>query len=220
MLNSSFAGLLTGLSLIVAIGAQNAFVLRQGLRRAYVGPIVTVCTLSDLALIVAGVAGIGAVIQHADWALQAVRWFGVAFLTWYGLSSAWRARHPSALSAAEGNAAAGTTTGTTGVGARTALGGRSAGLASTLRRAFALTWLNPHVYLDTVVLLGSIANTHGPSGRWLFAVGASVASILWFSGLGFGARFAAPLLTTPRAWQVLDLLIAATMLAIAAKLAF
>ena len=204
VLNSSLPGLLTGLSLIVAIGAQNAFVLRQGLRRAHVGPIVTVCTLSDVALIVAGVAGIGAVIQHADWALQAVRWFGVAFLTWYGLSSAWRARRPSALPASPD-------------------AGRPAapelGLASTLRRIFALTWLNPHVYLDTVVLLGSIANTHGPVGRWLFAVGAPVASTLWFSGLGFGARFAAPLLTTPRAWQVLDLLIAATMLAIAAKLA-
>ena len=207
MLNSSLAGLLTGLSLIVAIGAQNAFVLRQGLRRDYVGPIVTVCTLSDLVLIVAGVAGIGAVIQHADWALQAVRWFGVAFLTWYGLSSAWRARHPSALPApSDGNAPA--------------AAADRVGLASTLRRAFALTWLNPHVYLDTVVLLGSIANTHGPSGRWLFAVGAGIASICWFAGLGFGARFAAPLLTTPRAWQVLDLLIAATMLAIAAKLAF
>jgi L-lysine exporter family protein LysE/ArgO len=213
VLNSSLAGLLTGLSLIVAIGAQNAFVLRQGLRRAYVGPIVTVCTLSDLALIVAGVAGIGAVIQHADWALQAVRWFGVAFLTWYGLSSAWRARHPSALPAPSDAAAA-----ATGAGKADAPG--DAGIATALRRAFALTWLNPHVYLDTVVLLGSIANTHGPSGRWLFAVGAAVASILWFSGLGFGARFAAPLLTTPRAWQVLDLLIAATMLAIAAKLAF
>ena len=107
VLNSSLAGLLTGLSLIVAIGAQNAFVLRQGLRRAHVGPIVTVCTLSDVVLIVAGVTGIGAVVQHADWALQAVRWFGVAFLTWYGLSSAWRARHPSALSAPpDGNAAA------------------------------------------------------------------------------------------------------------------
>jgi L-lysine exporter family protein LysE/ArgO len=205
VLSSSLAGLLTGLSLIVAIGAQNAFVLRQGLRRDYVGPIVTVCTLSDLVLIVAGVAGIGAVIQHADWALQAVRWFGVAFLTWYGLSSAWRARHPSALPApSDGNAS----------------GAGGGGLASTLRRAFALTWLNPHVYLDTVVLLGSIANTHGPSGRWLFAIGAGIASICWFAGLGFGARFAAPLLTTPRAWQVLDLLIAATMLAIAAKLAF
>jgi L-lysine exporter family protein LysE/ArgO len=211
VLNSSVAGLLTGLSLIVAIGAQNAFVLRQGLRRAHVGPIVTVCTLSDVMLIVAGVAGIGAVIQHADWALQAVRWFGVAFLTWYGLSSAWRARRPSALSApADGTAAAGTPV---------AVGAPGVGLASTVRRTLALTWLNPHVYLDTVVLLGSIANTHGPSGRWSFAIGAAVGSTLWFTGLGFGARFAAPLLTTPRAWQVLDLLIAATMLAIAAKLA-
>jgi L-lysine exporter family protein LysE/ArgO len=218
VLNSSLAGLLTGLSLIVAIGAQNAFVLRQGLRRAHVGPVVTVCTVSDLVLIVAGVAGIGAVIQHADWALQAVRWFGVAFLTWYGLSSAWRARHPSALSgSADGNDAA---AGTRAVaGAATAARVPGAGLAPTIRRTFALTWLNPHVYLDTVVLLGSIANTHGPSGRWWFAVGAAVGSILWFTGLGFGARFAAPLLTTPRAWQVLDLLIAATMLGIAAKLA-
>jgi L-lysine exporter family protein LysE/ArgO len=218
VLDSSLAGLLAGLSLIVAIGAQNAFVLRQGLRRTHVGPIVTVCTLSDVVLIVAGVAGIGAVIQRADWALQAVRWFGVAFLTWYGLSSAWRARRPSALPATPdgGVAAAGTALGTA---LGTAVGPRAVGRAPTLRRIFALTWLNPHVYLDTVVLLGSIANTHGPSGRWWFAVGAAVGSTLWFSGLGFGARFAAPLLTTPRAWQVLDLLIAATMLGIAAKLA-
>jgi L-lysine exporter family protein LysE/ArgO len=211
MLNASLTGLLSGLSLIVAIGAQNAFVLRQGLRRARVGPIVAVCTLSDIALIVAGVSGIGAVVQHADWALQAVRWFGVAFLTWYGLSSAWRARRPSALALSP----AGNGSGTTG-GAGT---GGEPGLASTLRRAMALTWLNPHVYLDTVVLLGSIANSRGPVDRWWFAVGAVLASTLWFAGLGFGARFAAPLLTTARAWQVLDLLIAATMLAIAAKLA-
>jgi L-lysine exporter family protein LysE/ArgO len=241
VLNSGLAGLLTGLSLIVAIGAQNAFVLRQGLRRAYVGPIVAVCTLSDVVLIVAGVAGIGAVIQHAGWALQAVRWFGVAFLTWYGLSSAWRARHPSALPGAPdaaaasiagaaaasiagaaaasiaGAAAASTADATA---ASTAARPRPVGRAPALRRIFALTWLNPHVYLDTVILLGSIANTHGPSGRWWFAVGAAAGSTLWFSGLGFGARLAAPLLTTPRAWQVLDLLIAATMLAIAAKLAF
>ena len=105
------------------------------------------------------------------------------------------------------------------VGAPVAARARDAGLVPALRRTFALTWLNPHVYLDTVVLLGSIANTHGHSGRWAFAVGAAVGSTLWFTGLGFGARFAALLLTTPRAWQVLDLLIAATMLAIAAKLA-
>jgi L-lysine exporter family protein LysE/ArgO len=202
MLNASVTGLLTGLSLIVAIGAQNAFVLRQGLRRAHVGAIVTVCILSDIALTLAGVSGIGAVVQHADWALVAVRWLGVAFLTWYGLSSAWRARRPSALTAAPDGT-----------------GGRL-GLASTLRRITALTWLNPHVYIDTVVLLGSIANSRGPVDRWWFAVGALIASTVWFLGLGFGARFAAPLLTTPRAWQVLDLLIAATMLAIAAKLAF
>jgi L-lysine exporter family protein LysE/ArgO len=196
--NASLDGLLTGLSLIVAIGAQNAFVLRQGLRRAFAGPVVAVCTVSDFVLIIAGVAGIGVVVQHAGWALLAVRWFGVAFLAWYGLSSAWRARRPAALAAAvDGPAARGT----------------------VLRRILALTWLNPHVYLDTVVLLGSVANTHGATGRWWFAVGACLGSALWFSGLGFGARLAAGLLATPRAWQVLDLLIAATMLGIAAKLA-
>jgi L-lysine exporter family protein LysE/ArgO len=195
---ASLDGLLTGLSLIVAIGAQNAFVLRQGLRRARVGAVVTVCALSDFTLILAGVSGVGAVVQHAGWALVLVRWFGVAFLTWYGLSSAWRARRPGALAAARDD---------------------SGSAQSTLRRTLALTWLNPHVYLDTVVLIGSVANAHGPSGRWWFAVGACVASTVWFYGLGFGARFAARLLTTPRAWQVLDLLIAATMLLIAVKLA-
>jgi L-lysine exporter family protein LysE/ArgO len=198
----SLGGLLAGLSLIVAIGAQNAFVLRQGLRRTRVGAVVAVCALSDLVLIVAGVSGIGVIVQHAGWALTAVRWFGVAFLAGYGLSCGWRARRPSALRTAPDDPDPDPDP-------------RSA----TLRRTLALTWLNPHVYLDTVVLLGSIANSRGPSGRWWFAVGAGLASVLWFTGLGFGARLAAPLLTTPRAWQVLDLLIAATMLLIAVKLA-
>jgi L-lysine exporter family protein LysE/ArgO len=199
MLNVALDGLLTGLTLIVAIGAQNAYVLRQGLRRSFVGPVVTVCTLSDFALIIAGVSGIGLIVQHAGWALQAVRWFGVAFLAWYGLSSAWRARRPaSSLSAARG---------------------AQDNASTVLRRITALTWLNPHVYLDTMVLLGSIANAQGTSGRWWFAVGACAASTLWFISLGYGARFAAGLLATPRAWQVLDLLIAATMLGIAVKLA-
>jgi L-lysine exporter family protein LysE/ArgO len=201
VIGDSFSGLVTGLTLIVAIGAQNAFVLRQGLRRAHVGPVVTVCTLSDYALILTGTAGLGAVIRYAPWALLAVRWLGVAFLICYGLSSAWRARRPSALSA----------TGEPGSGP----GRRGA----TVGRTLALTWLNPHVYLDTVLLLGSIANAHGPSGRWWFAVGACVGSTIWFAGLGFGARLLAPLLARPRAWQVLDLLIAATMLVIAAELA-
>ena len=198
MLNASFDGLLTGLSLIIAIGAQNAYLLRQGLRRAHVGRVVAVCTVSDFALIIAGVSGIGVIVQHAGWALEAVRWFGVAFLGWYGVASAWRARQPSALKAGSGEPGEGT---------------------AVVRRAMALTWLNPHVYLDTVVLLGSIANAHGSSGRWWFAVGACLASTLWFVGLGFGARLADGLLATPRAWQVLDLLIAATMLGIAVKLA-
>jgi L-lysine exporter family protein LysE/ArgO len=198
MVNASLDGLLTGLSLIVAIGAQNAFLLRQGLRRARVGAIIAVCTLSDIVLIAAGVSGIGALVQHAGWALVLVRWIGVAFLTWYGLSSAWRARRRSTLTAAPDS-----------LGSRGAL----------IRQALAFTWLNPHVYLDTMVLLGSVANAHGPSLRWWFAVGAGTASALWFTGLGAGARLLAPLLGTARAWQILDLLIGATMVLLAVKLA-
>jgi L-lysine exporter family protein LysE/ArgO len=206
MPGSALAGFLTGLSLIIAIGAQNAYLLRQGLRRSQVGPVVAVCTLSDFALILAGVAGIGSIVTHADWALVAVRWLGAAFLTWYGLTSAGRARRPAGGLAANGDA-------------RDAGAARRAGRGPVLRRALALTWLNPHVYLDTVLLIGSIAATRGPSGRWWFAAGACAASAAWFTGLGFGARLLAPLLASPRAWQILDLIIAATMVVIAVRLA-
>jgi L-lysine exporter family protein LysE/ArgO len=199
VIDALIVGLLTGLSLIVAIGAQNAYLLRQGLMRAHVGPVVVVCVLSDYALIVAGVTGLGTVVHYAPWALAAARWLGVAFLAWYGLRTAWHARHPAALAARPA--------------------GTSLSRSIVVRRAMALTWLNPHVYLDTVVLLGSIAAAHGPGGRWWFALGACVASTLWFAALGYGARLLAPLLASPRAWQVLDLLIAATMLFIAAQLA-
>lgn len=192
------AGLFTGLTLIVAIGAQNAFVLRQGLRRSHVVGVVAVCAVSDLVLIVAGVAGIGTIVDRAPLAIDVVRWLGVAFLTWYGLSSLARARRPETLDAG-----------------RTATESRRGVLA----RAVALTWLNPHVYLDTVLLLGSVASTHGEVGRWWFAAGAGTASVLWFTGLGFGARLLAPLLARPRAWQVLDVLIGVVMLAIALRLA-
>jgi L-lysine exporter family protein LysE/ArgO len=198
VLDSSVAGLLTGLSLIVAIGAQNAFVLRQGLAREHVGPVVAICALSDLVLILAGVAGIGTVIRQAGWVVDVVRWLGVAFLTWYGVSSLLAARRASALDVA---------------------GPEPLSLRAAVLRVTALTWLNPHVYLDTVLLLGSVANTHGHAGRWWFAAGASVASLLWFSGLGYGARYASPLLARPRAWQVLDVLIGLTMLGIALMLA-
>ena len=198
MIDATVAGLVTGLSLIVAIGAQNAFVLRQGLAREHVGVVVLICTLSDVVLIVAGVTGIGTIVERAPWALTVVRWLGVAFLGWYGVSSLLRARRAEALAAASGDGST---------------------RRSVVLRAVALTWLNPHVYLDTVLLLGSIANTHGHVGRWWFAAGASLASVLWFSGLGFGARLASPLLSRPRAWQVLDVLIGLTMLGLAVMLA-
>jgi L-lysine exporter family protein LysE/ArgO len=198
VLDALVAGLLTGLSLIVAIGAQNAFVLRQGLIRQFVGPVVAVCAVSDLVLITAGVAGIGAIVQHAPTALTVVRWLGVAFLTAYGLRSLWRARHAGALAAT---------------------GEEEPRLRGAVLQATALTWLNPHVYLDTVLLVGSIAAHHGPTGKWWFAAGACTGSILWFSGLGYGARLLSPVLTRPRAWQVLDVLIGLTMLAIAWSLA-
>ncbi|GAA2018769.1 LysE/ArgO family amino acid transporter [Nocardioides sp. P86] len=192
------AGLLTGLSLIVAIGAQNAFVLRQGLLRRHVGAVVAVCAVSDLVLILAGVAGIGTLVERAPLALEVVRWLGVAFLTAYGLRSLLAARSSSAL--------------------RTT-GAASAALGSTVATAAALTWLNPHVYLDTVLLLGSIASAHGPEGRWWFAAGACAASVLWFAGLGYGARLASGLFARPRAWQVLDVVIGVVMLLIAVSLA-
>jgi len=191
-------GLLTGFTLIIAIGAQNAFVLRQGLLQEHVGVVVAICGVSDLVLVAAGVTGIGAVVERAPEVITVVRWLGVAFLTWYGVASLLRARRPDALRAAE-----------QGAGPR----------RTAVVTAVALTWLNPHVYLDTVLLLGSLAQQQGETGRWWFGAGAGGSSLLWFTGLGYGARRVSHLLASPRAWQVLDVLIGLTMLAIAAKLA-
>jgi L-lysine exporter family protein LysE/ArgO len=202
-----FSGFVTGGSLIVAIGAQNVYVLRQGLIRHHVAAVVVVCAVSDVVLIAAGVSGIGAVVDQAGWVIDVVRWLGVAFLLWYAAGSLRRACQPESLHT-DGAAAA------RGEPHRTVVG-----------RALALTWLNPHVYLDTVLLIGSIAATHSaPSnhtldGRWWFAIGAAVASITWFCGLGLGARALAPVFSRPRAWQALESLIATTMLLIALKLA-
>ncbi len=198
MLATTVTGLITGLTLIIAIGAQNAYVLRQGLAREHVAPVVAVCAISDLALIVAGVAGIGTIVEQAPSAIDVVRWLGVAFLTGYGVRLLLAARRAGGLEAQ----------------ARTVTSRRTAVLTAT-----ALTWLNPHVYLDTVLLLGSIANTHGSEGRWWFGAGAGAASVLWFTTLGVGARRLSPLLALPRAWQVLDVLIGITMLGIALMLA-
>lgn len=197
MLTHAVAGLLTGFGLIVAIGAQNAFVLRQGLARDHVWLVVAVCAVSDILLILAGTAGLGALVAGAPTLLTALKWLGAGYLVWFALRSFRSARHPQVLAA--------------GDAPRSARG-------SVLATVLALTWLNPHVYLDTVLMLGNLANQHGTTGRWWFAAGASVASIGWFSGLGFGARALSRPLARPRTWQVLDVLIGVTMLVLAVVL--
>ena len=192
------SGLALGLGLIVAIGAQNAFVLRQGLRVEHVAAVVAVCALSDIALIGAGVLGAGAALTQVPWLIPVVCFAGAAFLLCYGFLAARRALRPGALLP-------------DAVGART-------GLAVTVGTCLALTWLNPHVYLDTVVLLGSMASTYGEH-RWQFAGGAALGSVAWFTGLGYGARLLRPVFARPVAWQVLDGAIALVMTALAISLA-
>ena len=191
------AGFFSGAALIIAIGAQNAFVLRQGIRREHVLPIVAVCALSDAILIAVGVAGIGTLVTAAPLILEIIRWAGALFLVGYAIVAARRAIRPNALV----------------VGGSDAIS-RTAAIATVL----ALTWLNPHVYLDTVLLLGSLSTAHGPEGRWWFAGGAIVASLVWFTALGFGARLLRGLFAKPAAWRILDLSIAAVMLILAVRL--
>jgi L-lysine exporter family protein LysE/ArgO len=193
-----FSGLASGLSLIVAIGAQNAFVLRQGLQRSHVALVIAVCAVSDLVLILLGVAGIGAIIERAPAVLDVVRWAGAAFLVAYGALAAWRAIRGQAVGQ---------------LGA-----GQTVSWVAVLGTGLAFTWLNPHVYLDTVLLLGSLASTHGPDGRWWFAAGAGLASVAWFTALGVGARFLAPVFRRPSAWRILDAAIAAVMFTMAVLL--
>ena len=192
------SGLALGMGLIVAIGAQNAFVLRQGLRLEHVAAVVAVCALSDLALIVAGVLGAGAALDRVPWLVPVVCFAGAASLLGYGALAARRALRPGAL-------------------LPDAAGVRS-GLLATVGTCLALTWLNPHVYLDTVVLLGSMASTYGEH-RWQFAAGAGLGSAVWFTGLGYGARLLRPVFARRAAWRVLDALIAVVMVLLAASLA-
>jgi L-lysine exporter family protein LysE/ArgO len=194
-------GLLTGLSLIIAIGAQNAFVLRVGIagRNRIIGPVVLICAVSDAILILAGVAGIGALIQHAPVVLVIVRILGAGFLIVYGLLAARRIFRPQKLEAS---------------------GMADLRLSTAMLTAVALTWLNPHVYLDTLILLGSIANQQGTHARWWWAAGAIFGSVLWFSSLGFGARLLRPFFARARSWQILDAIIAVVMIAIGIRIAF
>jgi L-lysine exporter family protein LysE/ArgO len=195
-LSAAGSGLGLGLSLIVVIGAQNAFVLRQGLTGEHVRLVVAVCTVSDAVLIAAGVVGAGAVLTQLPGLLAAVRVAGGIFLIGYGILAARRAARPSALLSGTSR--------------------RGNGTRATAATCLALTWLNPHVYLDTVVLLGAIANTHHGQ-RWPFAAGAAIASATWFFSLGYGARLLRPVFARPTAWRILDSAIAAVMLTLWAR---
>ena len=191
-------GFLTGLSLIIAIGAQNAFVIRQGLTKRHVLLVVLICAVSDALLILLGVAGLGALISGLPWLLEIIRWFGVAYLSWFGVKALMSAFKTQSLDAS---------------------GVQSASAKTVVLSVLGFTFLNPHVYLDTVILLGSIGNQFGPD-KWWFAIGGAVASVVWFSSIGFGAKAASRFMSKPIFWKVLDLLIAVVMFSFEIMLAF
>ncbi|KSU65097.1 LysE/ArgO family amino acid transporter [Arthrobacter sp. NIO-1057] len=185
-----FFGFTTGLSLIVAIGAQNAFVLRQGIRREHVFVTALVCFLSDAVLIFAGVGGMGVLVERVPWLLVAARLGGFLFLGTYAVFAFRRAIKPDSLKFSGAN--------------------QTTGVPAVILTTLALTWLNPHVYIDTVLLLGSVAVSQGTGARW-FALGAIGASLIWFFALAYAACFLAPLFAKPKAWQVLDVIIGLLM---------
>ncbi|MDN5570393.1 MAG: LysE family transporter [Propionibacteriaceae bacterium] len=187
-------GALAGWSLIVAVGPQNAFLLRQGLQRRHVGPVVTICAVADCLLILAGNLGVGVLITALPWLIDVLRWGGAAYLgyfAWQSFRSAMRARGLQA-------------------------DGHAQGLAAVVAATLTITFLNPGVYLDTVALLGTLA--HQADHAWSFSVGAMAASVIWFVGLGYGARALAPLVASRRAWQVVDVIIGVVVLALAIRL--
>jgi L-lysine exporter family protein LysE/ArgO len=191
-------GLLAGFSLIIAIGAQNAFVIRQGLTKKYVLLTVLICAFSDAILIALGASGLGALIKSNKNILEFVRWFGVIYLLWFAFKSAKSVFKKEVLNSA---------------------GEASANRKSVILTVLALTFLNPHVYLDTVILLGSISNQFG-TDKWFFVIGAMLASFIWFTAIGFGAKSASRFMSQPIFWKILDSIIALVMVSIAAFLAF
>lgn len=191
-------GFLTSLSLIVAIGAQNAFVIRQALTRQHVLVIVLICAASDALLMLAGVGGLGAIISANAQVLEWIRWFGVAYLTWFGVRSVISAFKNDVLDSS---------------------GNSEKSLLKVVLMCLTITFLNPHVYLDTVILVGSIANQFGEN-KWFFVLGAIAASAIWFTSLGYGAKAASKLMSKPVFWRVLDIVIAGVMFSVALTLAF
>jgi L-lysine exporter family protein LysE/ArgO len=197
VLSAFLAGLLLGASLIIAIGAQNAFILRQGLLRQHVFVLCLICASSDALLIALGVGGLGTLISKVPVLIEAVTIGGALFLAVYAAIAFGRAVHPAAMKAAE-------TTGN--------------GLGAAVAACLAFTFLNPHVYLDTVVLLGSLSAAYEGSARLVYGAGAALASFVWFFGLGYGARLLEPVFAKPAAWRVLDVIIGVVMAALAISL--
>ena len=193
----ALTGFLTGLSLIVAIGAQNAFVLRQGLAKSHVFLVVTICALSDALLIALGVLGLGTVIQSLPVLLEVIRWFGVLYLTWFGISSLRKAFKTETLAATDSSVSS---------------------IKKVVLTTLSFTWLNPHVYLDTVIFIGGLSHQFGEQ-TLLFALGAVAASFIWFYSLGFGAKKLSPIMAKPIFWRILDSFIALVMFSIAISLA-
>ncbi len=192
------SGIVTGFSLIIAIGAQNAFLIRQGLTRKYSGMVIVIASVGDAVLISLGTLGLGALVTHVPVFLEVIRWVGVAYLTWFAVGALRKAFASEQLAVTLGES------------------GSRKKVALTL---LALTFLNPHVYIDTVLLLGSISSQFGDN-RWWFAIGAITANTIWFTGTVLASRAAAKLMSRPIFWRILDLSIAVVMLAIAALLAF
>ena len=191
-------GFFTGLSLIIAIGAQNAFVIRQGLTKRHVFTVVAICSVIDASLIAFGIGGLGAAISGLPWLLEVIRWFGVAYLTWFGIKSIISATKNQTMDAS---------------------GVENKSAAKVIATVVALSLLNPHVYLDTVIFVGGVGNTFGEN-RWFFAYGAMLASLVWFISIGYGAKAAARFMAKPIFWKVLDGLIAVIMFTLAITLVF
>jgi L-lysine exporter family protein LysE/ArgO len=191
-------GFFTGLSLIIAIGAQNAFVIRQGLTKRYVFTVVAICTIIDASLIALGIGGLGAAIAGLPWLLEVIRWFGVAYLTWFGIKSLISATKNQTMDAA---------------------GVESKSAGKVITTVLAMSLLNPHVYLDTVIFVGGVGNTFGDN-RWFFAYGAMLASLVWFTSIGYGAKAASRFMSKPVFWKVLDGIIAVIMFTLAVTLVF
>jgi L-lysine exporter family protein LysE/ArgO len=196
---AALAGLFTGAGLIIAIGPQNIYVIRQGISGGYVLPVIAVCVVSDIVLISAGTVGLGAVVSAHPGIVSVAKVVGGAYLVVLGGFAARRAWRPTASSTTNDDPS------------------RNRGLWAALGTALALTWLNPHTYLDTVLTLGSIANSHADA-KWAFTIGACVASIVWFLALGFGAKKMAPMFSSVRAWRVLDSVIAVVMVGLGISL--